>query len=165
MTETIQDGKVVTLHYTLKLDSGQAIDSSRSGEPLKYLHGANNIVPGLEEALAGKAAGDKIDVTVPADKAYGPRNPQAHQVVPRSAFPPDVELEPGMQFGVRDEQGRVMPVWVTQVGEEQVTIDLNHPLAGETLHFDVEVMEVRDATAEESAHGHPHGPGGHSHDE
>lgn len=154
---------VVAIHYTLTLDSGDQVDTSRGGEPLLYLHGHGNIVPGLEEQLATHRAGDRLMVSVPAAKGYGERQDDATRRVPRSAFPKGADLQPGMQFGVQDDEGGVQPVWIASVETGEVVLDLNHPLAGETLHFEVEVVEVRTATADELRHGHPHGPGGHHH--
>jgi len=154
---------VVAIHYTLTLDSGDEVDSSRGAEPLLYLHGHGNIVPGLESELATHQVGDRLMVSVPAEQGYGEREDEATQRVPRSAFPAAADLQPGMQFGVQDDAGNVRPVWVVEVEADAVVLDLNHPLAGETLHFEVEVVSIRPATPEELRHGHPHGPGGHHH--
>ncbi len=162
MTETITAKKVVTLAYILRDDSGEIIDQSQDGSPLLYLHGAMNIVPGLEEQLEGAAAGETINAVVPPEKGYGPRIGEA-QEVPRRLFPEGAELFAGMQVIAHDDQGRQVPFFVTGFTEETVTVDPNHPLAGETLHFEVTVEALRDATAEELQHGHPHGPGGHHH--
>jgi FKBP-type peptidyl-prolyl cis-trans isomerase SlyD len=156
----IADGKVVTFHYTLKNDAGETLDSSSGGDPMPYLHGAQNIVPGLERQMAGKAAGEKFRATVPPEEGYGVREGDA-QEVPRNAFPPDLELAAGMQFLATDETGEQVPVWIAKVTGDKVWVDQNHPLSDVTLHFDVEVVSVRDATAEEVAHGHPHLPGHH----
>jgi FKBP-type peptidyl-prolyl cis-trans isomerase SlyD len=163
MTATAGDGKVVTIHYTLKDDDGDVVDSSSGGEPLEYLHGAGNIVPGLEAAMSGKTVGDKFKVTVAPADGYGEVVGDGPRPVPKSAFPDDVELEEGMQFFVRGPDDEPFPVWVVGMKGDQVLIDANHPLAGENLHFEVEVMNVRAATKEEVEHGHPHGPGGHHH--
>ncbi len=152
---------VVTLHYTLKNDAGKVIDSSRGGEPLEYLHGVGEIVPGLERALAGKAPGTKLQVVVPPEDGYGPRDPNGKQEFPREDFPEDLTIEPGMQLIVEDEDGEEVPCWVLAADARVVTLDLNHPLAGERLHFDVEVLGLREATEEELEHGHAHGA--HSH--
>jgi len=154
--------KVVAIHYTLTNSEGAVLDSSSGGQPLAYLHGFGNIIPGLESALEGKAAGDKLSVTVEPEQGYGARDERLVQAVPRSAFQGVSEIAPGMQFQAKGPQGSRLVV-ITQVAEEEVTVDANHPLAGQTLHFDVEVSEVRDATAEELEHGHVHGPGGHHH--
>jgi FKBP-type peptidyl-prolyl cis-trans isomerase SlyD len=156
------DGKVVSIHYTLRDDDGDVVDSSSGGEPLEYLHGAGNIVPGLEAAMAGKQVGESFQVTVAPADGYGEvvGDPRA---VPRSAFPADAELEPGSQFFVRGPDGDPLPVWVVGVDGDEVLLDANHPLAGENLHFEIEVVGVRVATEEELEHGHPHGPDGHEH--
>jgi FKBP-type peptidyl-prolyl cis-trans isomerase SlyD len=160
---TITDGKVVTLHYTLRDDKSEIIESSVGGEPMLYLHGAQNIVPGLEKALAGQGVGFKGKVTVPAAEAYGERVDVPPQVVPRTAFPAHVELEVGMSLLARGPNNQQVPVWVVAVEADKVLVESQHPLAGVTLNFDVEVLSVRDATAEEQAHGHPHGEDGHHH--
>ena len=154
--------KVVSIHYTLTNKDGTVLDSSSGSDPLAYLHGFGNIIPGLENALEGKATGDKLSVTVEPEQGYGARDERLVQAVPRSAFKGVEELSPGMQFQAQGPQGTRLVV-VTQVADDEVTVDANHPLAGQTLHFDVEVSEVRDATAEELEHGHVHGPGGHHH--
>jgi FKBP-type peptidyl-prolyl cis-trans isomerase SlyD len=162
MTDKIAANKVVTVSYTLRDDDGEIIDSSDEGNPLVYLHGASNIVPGLEDELAGAAQGDSIKATIPPEKGYGPRIGEA-QEVPRKLFPADAELAAGMQVMAHDDEGRQIPFFITGIGEETVTVDPNHPLAGETLHFDVKIEALRDATEEEVAHGHPHGEGSHHH--
>ncbi|MBS1200482.1 MAG: FKBP-type peptidylprolyl isomerase [Proteobacteria bacterium] len=154
--------KVVSIHYTLTDSAGAVLDSSSGSQPLAYLHGFGNIIPGLENALEGKATGDKLSVTVEPGEGYGERDEGLVQAVPRSAFKGVKELAPGMQFQAQGPQGTRLVV-VTQVTEDIVTVDANHPLAGQTLHFEVEVSEVRDATSEELEHGHVHGPGGHHH--
>lgn len=149
----ITDGRVATIHYTLSNDDGQVIDKSPPHKPLSYLHGAGNIVPGLEHALAGKQAGDSVEAEIAPEQGYGPRHDAMVQNVPRSAFPDIDAVKPGMQFEARTERGPLL-VSVTDVGDEHVTIDGNHPLAGQTLHFSVEVAEVREATEEESNLGY-----------
>jgi FKBP-type peptidyl-prolyl cis-trans isomerase SlyD len=158
----IADRKVAYLHYTLTNDAGEVLDSSQQGEPLAYLHGTGNIIPGLEKALSGKQAGDKLKVTVSPEEGYGVSQPGLIQKVPRDAFPPDADLQPGTRFIAESDRGTI-PVVVTEVSAMEVTVDGNHPLAGVTLHFDVEVADVRDATVEEVLHGHVHGAGGHHH--
>lgn len=160
---TVAPGKVVSLHYTLRDPDGDVIDSSDGGEPLAYLHGAGNIVPGLERQLAGKKIGDKLAAVVPPEEGYGVPEGPGPQAVPRASFPDDVELEEGLQFFARGPGGETIPLWVVEVDGDTVLVDGNHPLAGVTLHFDVEVVGLRDATADEQAHGHPHGEGGHHH--
>lgn len=156
------DNCVVVIHYTLTDDSGETLDSSRGGEPLAYLQGFGNIIPGLENALAGKQAGDCLKVSVAPGEGYGLRDEGMVQVVPRAAFGGAPDLEVGMQFHAQTPAG-VRVVTIAKVEGDEVTVDGNHPLAGATLHFDVEITEVRAATEEELAHGHVHGPGGHHH--
>jgi FKBP-type peptidyl-prolyl cis-trans isomerase SlyD len=153
---------VAYFHYTLTNDAGEVLDSSEGREPLPYLHGVGNIVVGLEKALSGKKAGDKLNVDVSPEEGYGVRNDALVQVVPKAAFKGVDDLEPGMQFHAESNAGPVSVV-VTKVDGENVTIDGNHPLAGETLHFAVEITEVREASVEEVLHGHVHGAGGHHH--
>jgi len=160
---SVADGHVVSIHYTLTLASGEVVDSSADREPLEYLHGHGNIVPGLEEQLTGRGVGDELDAVVPADKGYGEHDPAGVQVVPRDQFPPDVEIESGMQFQAQNEDGSAAILTVSKVEGDEVTVDLNHPLAGETLHFRIQVTAVRTATEEELTHGHVHGPHGHEH--
>ena len=157
------DGHVVTFHYTLRDDDGDILDSSAGGEPMDYLHGEGGIVPGLESAMVGKSAGDKFKVSVAPKDGYGEVGGPGPREVPRDAFPDDMELEEGMQFFVPTKSGEPVPVWVTGFQGKDVLIDTNHPLAGETLHFEVEVVGVRAASKEEIQHGHPHGPDGHGH--
>ncbi|GAB4574130.1 MAG: peptidylprolyl isomerase [Anaerolineae bacterium] len=159
---TVQNGRVVSINYTLKLDDGEVVDESAAGEPLVYLHGANNIIPGLENALTGLAVGDRKSVTVSPDEGYGEYMEEAVESVPRSLFPADLDLQEGLILSVRDESGAVYDAVVVEIADDAVTLDFNHPLAGENLHFDVEVVDVREATAEERDHGHPH-VGGHHH--
>jgi FKBP-type peptidyl-prolyl cis-trans isomerase SlyD len=154
---------VVLVHYTLTNDAGEVLDTSSGGEPLAYLHGHGHIVAGLEEALEGKAAGDKLKVALPAEKAYGLRDASLVQNVPKRAFQGVKELKAGMRFTAQTEQGP-RAVVITRVVGDMVTVDGNHPLAGVPLNFDVEVASVREATDEELTHGHVHGPGGHHHD-
>lgn len=162
MTDVIADNLVVLLHYTLTAPDGEVIDSSEGGPPLPYLHGAGNLVPGLEAALTGKAVGDKFEVDVPADEGYGQRDGELFDI-PRGQFPPDAQLEAGMDFVLEDDKGNYHPVWVNAVTDEAVTVDPNHPLAGVDLHFAVEVVRLREPTADELDHGHPHGPDGTHH--
>lgn len=156
----ITDGKIVTFHYTLTNDAGEVIDSSSDGDPMEYLHGADNIVPGLERQLTGRGVGDRFTADVPPEEGYGVRDGGGPQAVPRSAFPPNAELIAGMQFAAQGPDGSIVPIWVTRVDDDTVFIDRNHPLAGETLHFQVDIVAIRDATSEEMTHGHPHGPAG-----
>jgi len=158
----IAKDKVVSIDYTLTNDNGQVLDTSDGREPLAYLHGHGNIIPGLEEELTGKEAGDKMDVTVPPEKAYGARNEQLMVQVDKSQFDPNVELKPGMEFQTQDQNG-VHYFRLDKIMGDTVLLDGNHPLAGETLKFAVEIKDVREATKEELEHGHVHGPGGHQH--
>ncbi|MBK7643181.1 MAG: peptidylprolyl isomerase [Planctomycetes bacterium] len=160
---SVGPGKVVRIHYTLRGETGEVLDSSDSSEPLEYLHGASNIVVGLEEGLLGATPGQKVRVKVAPEKGYGPRAPDAVHAFPRDAFPADMPIEEGMSFQAEGEDGQSLPVWVLSVEAEQVMVDFNHPLAGHTLDFEVTIDGLRDATSEEIAHGHPHGPGGHHH--
>ena len=160
-TSSVQDGLVVSIEYTLKDDEGTILDESK-GDPLLYLHGADNIVPGLESELTGKAIGDKLEVSVTPAQGYGERVGPGPQAIARSSFPADAPLRVGMNFLIETEEGH-MPLWITEVQEESVLVDGNHPLAGVTLNFAVEVVAIRPASAEEVEHGHPHGPGGHHH--
>jgi FKBP-type peptidyl-prolyl cis-trans isomerase SlyD len=162
MADQVVDGKVVLFHYTLTDEEGQELDSSENGEPMCYLHGASNIVPGLEEALTGKSAGDSLQVAVPPEKGYGVRQDTDPQPLPINAFPKEVTLEAGMQFFAEGENGTPTPIWIERVEGDSVFIDVNHPLAGETLHFDVKIVRIRDANEDERDHGHPHGPDGTS---
>jgi FKBP-type peptidyl-prolyl cis-trans isomerase SlyD len=160
---TIKENSAVSFHYTLTDDAGKTIDSSAGQDPLAYLHGAGNIIPGLENALEGKAVGDQLTVAVTAEEGYGPVQHELIQEVPRSAFQGVESIEIGMQFEAQNGQGGAVPVTVTAVTDETVTVDGNHPLAGKALNFDVTIEVVRDATAEELEHGHIHGAGGHEH--
>ena len=159
----IASNRVAVINYTLKDDDGDILDASQNGEFL-YLHGAHNIIPGLEAALEGKQAGDSIDVSIEPKDAYGERDPERIQVVPRDMFQTDEEIQPGMQFHAQSPDGHMMIITVTEVDDDEVTIDGNHEMAGMNLHFSVDVVDVREATAEEIEHGHVHGPGGHDHD-
>ncbi len=154
--------KVVRIDYTLTDDDGNTLDTSQGREPLAYLHGAGNIIPGLENALEGRAAGDSFNVTVPAADAYGERDPELVQPVPRDRFPEGAAIEAGAQFQAQTAAGP-RTITVVEVNDNEVVIDANHPLAGKPLNFAVQVVEVRDAAAEELQHGHVHGPGGHHH--
>jgi FKBP-type peptidyl-prolyl cis-trans isomerase SlyD len=160
----IADGTVVGIDYALHLGDGKIVDASEPGEPLTYLHGGGQIVPGLEGALLGLGAGDKRQVVVAPAEGYGEHDPRGVQEVPRSAFPPDFAPQAGMELTAEGEDGEPVPFVVKELRLESVVIDLNHPLAGKTLHFDVTVREVREATEEEREHGHAHGPEGHGHD-
>ena len=154
----ITKDKVAQIHYTLKDSDGNIIDSSAGQEPLTYLHGGGNLIMGMEEGLEGKAKGDKFKLKISPEKGYGVRDAALIQKVPRASFG-DQKIEKGMQF----QTNRGTVVTVTETGLESITVDGNHPLAGKELHFDVEIMGIRNATAEELSHGHVHGPGGPHH--
>lgn len=159
---TIANDTVVSFHYTLTNDKGEQLDKS-GDEPLAYLHGHHNIISGLENALLGKKAGDKLTVTVEPKDAYGEYLAEAVQEVPRANFQGVDNISAGMQFQTQTEDGHIMLVTVKDVSDDVVVVDGNHPLAGVALTFDVEIVEVREATADEIAHGHAHGVGGHHH--
>ncbi|MCB9879638.1 MAG: peptidylprolyl isomerase [Planctomycetes bacterium] len=163
MNLAIAEDHVVTLHYRLTLDDGSIADESFGGEPLVYLHGHNNIVPGLEKQLAGKVQGDNCEVTVAPGEGYGEYDPTLDQTAPRSAFPPDAQLAVGMAFQARGPRGQPVTLWIRSIKGDDVVVTPNHPLAGQALNFKVEIVEVRAATADEKKHGHVHGPGGHHH--
>jgi FKBP-type peptidyl-prolyl cis-trans isomerase SlyD len=159
----IAKNRVVTLAYTLKDNDDNIIDQSEDGS-FCYLHGASNIIPGLEDALTGKMAGDELSVSIPPEEAYGVRDAAREQEVPRSAFPPEQEIEVGMQFHAQGPEGQAIMVTISKVEDDTITVDGNHPLASVHLNFDVKVMDIRDASPEELEHGHVHGPHGHHHD-
>ena len=152
----IQNNSAVSFHYKLTDDDGINIDSSEGKEPLGYLHGAGNIIPGLEKALEGKKVGDSLTVAVTADEGYGEVQKELIQEVPREAFQGIDTIELGMQFEAQTGQGGTVPVTVIAVTDEIVTVDGNHPLAGKNLNFDVTIEEVREASEEELARGHLH---------
>ncbi|GAB4032311.1 FKBP-type peptidyl-prolyl cis-trans isomerase [Spirosoma gilvum] len=152
----ITKNKVAAIHYTLRDDQGNILDSSQGRDPLYYLHGAQNLIPGMEEGLEGRTTGDHFQIDVAPEKGYGKRDPKLVEAVPLQAFGGQ-NVEVGMQFQTNDGQ----VITVTKVEPDTITVDANHPLADQNLHFDVEVIEVRDASADELAHGHVHGPGGH----
>ncbi|HXU61948.1 MAG TPA: peptidylprolyl isomerase [Polyangia bacterium] len=155
----VAEKKAVTIKYTLRDEEGAVLDSTDGRDPLTYLHGAGNLVPGVEEALAGKSAGDEIKVTVPPEKGYGTREEGNIRNVPVRKLP-DGRIQPGATVQLNTNHGPVIAV-VKAVKGDYATIDLNHPLAGKTLKFELQVVEVRDATEEEIAHGHVHAPGAH----
>lgn len=159
----ISQHKVVHIHYTLTNETGETLDSSRDDDPLAYIHGMGNIISGLEEALDGRIVGDRFQVTVPPEEGYGLRDDDLVQIVPKSAFQGVAEILPGMQFRAESNDGMQLVTVIDVIGDE-ITLDGNHPMAGQTLNFDVEVTEIREATPVELEHGHVHGPGGHDHD-
>ena len=156
MSLMIGDKMVVSMHYTLTDNDGKVLDSSEGTEPLDYLHGAGNIIPGLETALIGKVADDALKVTVEPKEGYGELIPELIQKVNKSAFEGVDNLEPGMAFEAQGPDGQVQRVVISAVEGDEVTVNGNHPLAGVTLNFDVKIVSVRDATEEEIAHGHVH---------
>lgn len=155
----ITDNTAVSIHYTLTNNGGEQLDTSIGDEPLVYLHGAGNIIPGLEAALAGKNVGDKLNVTIAPEEAYGAIDENMVQVVSRKMFE-GMDIEVGMQFHADVSYGAGI-ITITEIDGDDVTIDGNHPLAGESLTFDVEVIDVRPATEDELSHGHVHGSGCH----
>jgi FKBP-type peptidyl-prolyl cis-trans isomerase SlyD len=158
----ISSDRVVTIHYTLKNDSGTVLDSSAGGEPLAYIQGHGNLVSGLEKALEGKEHGSSLAVVVAPAEGYGERDETLIQRVPKRTLQGSGDIKKGMQFQARTDDGMRL-FTVTAVIGDMVTLDGNHPLADQTLHFDIEVVGVREATAEELEHGHVHGAGGHHH--
>ncbi len=158
---TISTNSVVTFHYTVRDEDGVQLDSSEGQAPLTYLHGANNIVPGLERALAGHRVGDKLQVQIDPAEAYGEYHDSLVEAVPLEAFG-DNKVEVGMRFEAQTSQGPISVV-ITHIEGDQATVDGNHPLAGKSLNFDVTIEDIREATGEEVAHGHAHGEGGHHH--
>jgi FKBP-type peptidyl-prolyl cis-trans isomerase SlyD len=154
----VADDKVVEIDYTLSLDDGEVYDSSAETGPLEYLHGHDQLIPGLEAALAGMQVGETKDVVVTPDVGYGEYDPDAVELVPLDALPADMDLEPGMSVDLYDEESdQEIEAFVAEVNAEGVLLDMNHPLAGETLHFNVKVLSVRNASPEEIVHGHVHG--------
>ena len=158
----VEKNKVVSFHYTLKNEAGEELESSRDKQAMSYLHGASNIIAGLEKAMEGRAAGDAFSVTVAPEEAYGVRKENHVQRVPLKRLRGAGKLRPGQVLTLQTQQGPVQ-VTVLKVGRFNVDVDANHPLAGQQLTFDVEITEIRDATEEETQHGHAHGPGGHQH--
>lgn len=153
---------VAVFHYTLRNEAGEELETSRGGEPSAFLYGANNIIPGLEKALEGRNSGDIFTADIAADDAYGQVDPKRQQRVPSKHLVYKGKLKPGMVVQLNTSDGRV-PVTVVKAGRHSADIDTNHPLAGQSLSFDIEILDVREPSAEEVAHGHAHGPGGHHH--
>jgi FKBP-type peptidyl-prolyl cis-trans isomerase SlyD len=162
VSNSISGDKVVTFEYVLTNGDGETLDQS-DGDPMLYLHGHGNIVPGLEKALEGRTVGDELEVEVPPAEGYGEREEGSHKRIPKEAFPEDFPFEPGFEFAIEDEKGNFTPLWLIMDEGETVVVDTNHPLAGVTLNFAVSIKEIRDATEGELEHGHPHGPSGHAH--
>lgn len=162
----ITQHSAVTIHYRLSDQEGRLLEDSFDSEPMLYLHGTENLIPGLEAALDGKSKGEKLDVTISAEEAYGPYHDGLRQAVPLEAFGDIEDIVPGMRFIAETEMGQ-RPVQVMEVKDDVVIVDGNHPLAGQSLNFSVEIVDVREASAEEIAHGHVHAQGGcgsHGHD-
>ena len=155
--------KVVLMHYTLKNDAGDVIDSSDGADPLPFLQGHGNIIPGLESALEGSKVGDKLDVSIEPEEGYGERIKDAIQEIPSSALQGVDEVKVGMQLQSQDKDGNAFLVTVTKIEDDKITVDGNHPLAGQTLHFSVSIESIRKAEAEELSHGHVHADGQHNH--
>jgi FKBP-type peptidyl-prolyl cis-trans isomerase SlyD len=158
----VAENAVVSFHYTLTDERGQEVESSFGREPLAILAGHGNVIPGVENAMTGRGAGDRFQVTVPPEQAYGERREGYTQRVPKKFFRDADKLKPGMQTALQTQDGPRI-VTVAKIGSSVIDVDLNHPMAGHTLNFDIEIVEVREASAEELAHGHVHGPGGHHH--
>jgi FKBP-type peptidyl-prolyl cis-trans isomerase SlyD len=158
----IANGKVVFFHYALKDDQGKEIENSAGNKPMAILFGHGNIIAGLEKAMVGKSEGDRFDVVVTPAEGYGEKRENFTQRVPKKYFRDGENLKPGMPTVIQTENGP-RQVEVVKVGSSVVDVDLNHPMAGKTLHFAIEITQVRDATEEEAAHGHVHGDGGHHH--
>lgn len=158
----ITHNSAVSFHYRLTDEHGTLLDAS-DNQPLVYLHGHHNIIVGLEKALEGKSVGDEFSVTVEPSEAYGEYYPEAVQQIPREYFQGVDKIEVGMQFQSQNEHGQPMLVQVAAVDDKTVTVDANHPLAGKSLTFAVKIVDIREASAEEIAHGHIHGVGGHHH--
>lgn len=158
---TISKGKIASIDYTLSNEEGSVLDTSKGAQPLTYLHGGQ-LIRGMEQALEGKSKGDSFQVVIPPEEGYGTRSPELVQAVQRKAFGESQDIKPGMKFQANTETGPRV-VTIVDANDETVTVDANHELAGVTLHFDVTVTDVRDATPEELAHGHAHGAGGHQH--
>jgi len=162
MSFVIGNNSVVTVHYKLTDDNGKVLDSSEGSKPMAYLHGAGNIVPGLEKALEGKGEGDSLQVRVEPAEAYGEVNPDGIKTIEKAAFQGVESVEPGMTFEAQTPDGTTQQIVVKKVEGDAVTIDTNHPLAGVALNFDVQIVGVREATKEELDHGHTH-EHGHAH--
>ena len=157
---TVKKGRVVSLDFVLKDENGEMLDQSEPGQPLEYLHGYNDVIPGLEKALEGRKTGEKLKVVIPPADAYGEYEVSLVDEVSRDQFPGIENIQPGMQFQTTMDDGAPMIINVTAVDENTVVVDGNHPLAGVTLVFEVEIAAIRDAGDEEIAHGHVH-HGGH----
>ncbi|MBL8900086.1 MAG: peptidylprolyl isomerase [Planctomycetes bacterium] len=158
----ISAGKVVGIEFTLTNPEGELLDRSEPGAPLLYLHGMGQIVPGLEQALEGRKKGERLQIVVKPDEGYGELSGEEPQSIPRDSFPPEAELEPDQPVMATTPDGETIVLFIVDLDDDQVWVSLDHPLAGQTLHFDVHIISMRDATPEEQEHGHPHGPDGHA---
>jgi FKBP-type peptidyl-prolyl cis-trans isomerase SlyD len=156
MVDMVQDGAVVSLAYTLKVANGEIVDYTEADDPLEYLHGADNLIPGLERELVGLAVGSKKDVRVNPADGYGEYDPDDIEEYEVSEFPPGMKIELGMVVAIPDEDGSMVEAMVREITPTHITLDFNHPLAGQPLFFNVEVVGIREATPEELEHGHPH---------
>lgn len=159
----VADGMIVTVDYTLTLDNGAVADSTADGTPLSFLVGGDQLLPAFEDALTGLMAGDETKITLAPADGYGEYDEEAFEEVPIDQFPTDHEIEPGMAIGVQDSSGEIYNAYVAEIHDDFIVLNYNHPLAGETLHFQVKVLDVRPATAEELEHGHAHENGHHHH--
>ncbi|MBT8377952.1 MAG: peptidylprolyl isomerase [Ignavibacteria bacterium] len=160
---SVEMNKVIIFNYTLKDDTGTVLDSSENKEPLSFLSGSNTILPKLEKTLTGMIIGSKKNVKLSTEDAYGDYKEEAVQTVNKDQFPKEAQLTVGASYMANSPDGKQMPFVITEVKEQDITVDFNHPLAGKDLEFDVELIDVREATPEEMQHGHVHGPGGHHH--
>ena len=158
----IGENKVVQMHYTLKNGDGEVLDTSDGKDPLTYMHTEGAIIPGLFKAITGKKVGEKVSVVVQPGEAYGEQDDELIKQIPRDSFKGMEDMAVGVKVEADTDNG-IQIATITKIGDDEVTIDLNHPLAGVTLHFDVEITHIREATEEEISHGHVHGPGGHHH--
>jgi FKBP-type peptidyl-prolyl cis-trans isomerase SlyD len=165
MSTTINNDTVVGMHYTLRDESGQILDSSRGEAAFQYLHGHSQIVPGLELALAGRIVGDKFSVEIAPEQGYGPYSADMTMQFSRSQFPEGATFEVGNEFELVGENQEILPARIIAVNEDTVTLDANHPLAGKKLFFEIEIASVREATKEELEHGHVHNEDDHHHHE
>ena len=158
----VSDGMVVHLDYTLRVDN-EVVDTSEGRQPIKFIQGQGYIIDGLEKELYGMKAGEDKQVVIPPERGYGTVNEEAILDVPKDEFPEEIPLQKGTELKVQTQEGETMDARITSVAPDSVRLDFNHPLAGKELHFSVKVNDIREATAEEIAHGHVHGQGGHSH--
>jgi FKBP-type peptidyl-prolyl cis-trans isomerase SlyD len=163
----VEDGMVVGMDYTLRADDaeGEVLDTSAERAPLEFLQGSGAIIPGLERELYGMTVGEEKDVTVEPADGYGDFDPEAYTEVPLHSFPDGMAVEPGVGLTVRDESGNTYEAFISEVREDSAVLDFNHPLAGQTLHFNVRISSLRPATEEEQEHGHAHSEGHHHHDQ